>query len=370
MSSVSYPNWVEVNLSAIEHNNRFLVRHTGVDVMAVVKANAYGHGACEVARASLAGGATWLAVARFGEARALRQAGIEAPTLVFGMVTPDEVDEAIALRVSLTLHSREVAELFAARGKAGGGNVLAHLKVDTGLGRLGVFPDELAGLGQYARELGGIEIQGLYSHFAMADEDPDPLSPLQTRHFIQALSSLNEAGIHPRWIHLSNSAGNLTQPDARFNLVRAGSDVTGLHPLPGRPYPEGMRRALTWKVRLNGARLFPPGYGISYGHAYKTTAEEWIGALPLGYGDGFRRVTNNEVLIGGMRVPVVGRVCMDQCMIRLPRRFPLGEEVVVIGEQGDQAIWPEDLAARWKTTQVDVTANINVRVPRVFTRDS
>lgn len=369
MSSNPYPNWVEVNLSAIEHNTRFLLSHTKVDVMAVVKANAYGHGALEVSKAALGAGAKWLAFARFGETRVLRQAGITAPMFVFGMVTPEEVDEAIASRVSLTLHSKEVAGIFAARGRACGGTVQAHLKVDTGLGRLGVLPGDFAELARYANSLGNIELEGMYSHFATADEPDDTFSALQLKRFNQALASIEETGIHPRWIHLSNSAGNLTQPDARFNLVRAGSGITGLHMLNRRPYPKEMRRALTWKVKLGSCKILPKGWGIGYGQLYHTSSDEWIGVIPVGYGDGLRRTMNNEVLIGGERVPVVGRVCMDQTMIRLPHAYPFGQEVVIIGQQGNESIWPEDLAARWNTSQVDVTAMINLRVPRIYTRD-
>jgi alanine racemase len=369
MSVSTYPNWIEINLSAVEHNVKYILESTRKPLMAVVKAEAYGHGAVEVGKAALHAGATWLAVARFCEARVLREAGIQSPILVLGMVTPGEVDEAIASKVTLTMHSYEMADLYSERGKQMGKPALAHLKVDTGMGRLGVFTEDIVPFARYANDLGGISIDGMYSHFAMATEGGHPLTPLQTERFKQAVKSLREANILPKWVHMANSAGTYYEPDSHFNLVRAGSAVVGLQFRDDAPYPNTMRRSFAWKTRLASCKEIPAGWGIGYGQTYTLEKDEIIGVIPVGYGDGYRRKFHNEVLIDGQRVPVVGTECMDQTMIRLPKKYPYGTEVVLIGTQGKESIYVEDICKKWNTIEVDVTTLINQRVPRVYVRD-
>ena len=370
MSIDQYPTWLEVNLSAIESNVKYIVEHAGVPLMAVVKANAYGHGIIEVSKAALASGASWLGVARLNEAQVIRKAEIQAPILVLGMVTPPEVDEAIASNITLTMHSLEVAEMFAQRAHAAGKPVSVHLKVDTGLGRLGVREEEALEFARYALAQGNIHLDGIYSHFAMADTVQDTLTPIQVSRFQQAVEALHGAGINPRWIHLSNTASTLLHTEARFNLVRAGSAILGVWPFDDNlPYPEYLRPVLAWKAHLASCKLIPKGWGISYGQTYILTEDELVGVIPIGFGDGFRRVPGNEVIIGGQKVPVRGRICMDQTMIHLPKKYPLGETVVVIGKQGDASIRLVDVSQRWNTSQVDVTANISLRIPRVYVRD-
>jgi len=369
MNNNSYPTWVEVNLSAIIHNTHLVIQSTGVALMSVVKANAYGHGIIEVAKATLEGGATWLGVARLNEAFKLRDAGITAPILAMGAATPNEIDQAIGRDVTITLHSAEVADLFIERAKAIGKPVNAHMKVETGLGRLGMMPEEILPIAQKAIQSGWVNLDGVFSHFAMADIKDHPLTPLQIKRFKQVVDELHAAGIRPKWLHLCNSAGALAYPEAKFNLVRAGSAVIGVNPFEGSRMPTSLRTSLTWKAWLVSCKVLPKGWGISYGQQYTTTSDEIIGVVPVGYGDGFRRFSNNEVLIDGQRVPVVGRVCMDQCMVRLPRRYPLGTEVVLLGKQGNETITADDLAVRWNTTLVDVCAILAQRVERVYVRD-
>ncbi len=366
-----YPTWVEINLSAVENNVKRTIEHVGVPLIAVVKDNAYGHGSVEVGKTALAAGATYLSVARFCEAMVLRRAGIQAPILSLGMVTPAEVDEAIANHVTVNLHSFEVAEMFAQRAQAAGKPVSVHLKVDTGMGRLGVQVDEIVKLARFAL--------GKRQHTGRRDVQPfrqcrygqrHDLTPRQVVRFQQAVDALREEGICPRWLHLSNTAGTLVHPEARFTMVRAGSACVGIWPFNyDLPYPEFLRPALTWKARLASCKVLPAGWAVGYSQLYKLAKDELIGVVPVGYGDGFRRTSNNEVLIGGQRVPVRGRVCMDQTMIHLPKEYPLGEEVVIIGQQGNERIRLEDLAIRYDTAQVDVSTMINTRVPRVYVRD-
>ncbi|MHB8855982.1 MAG: alanine racemase [Bellilinea sp.] len=365
--SSPFPTWVEIDLNAVAHNTRAVLKIAGAPLMAVVKSNAYGFGAPQIARTVLHSGAGQLAVARFGEARVLREAGITASVLVFGMVTPPEVDEAIAQEVTLTLHSFETAKLFAQRANAAGRQVRVHLKVDTGFGRLGVLPEEVIGLAQTCHVLGGITIDGIYSHLAMADEALDhPVTRQQIERFSGVLDSLQAAGLRPRWAHLGNSAAAFGLPAASFDMVRVGTALLGMKPFYFQPFPTELQRVIRWKVQVASCRLLPAGWGISYGHEYVTVAPEWIATLPVGYGDGFRRLPGNQVLIEGQRAPVVGRVCNDMCMVRLPHAVPAGTEVVLIGRQGSEEITTDELIDRWHTSQADIVSSINLRVPRVY----
>jgi alanine racemase len=225
--TTTHPTWIEINLSAVASNCAHIIRDTGTPLMAIVKGEAYGHGAVEVSRAALDGGASWLGVARFGEARALRQSGIRAPILVLGMVTPDEVDEAIASDVTLTLHNMETLRLFSARARTARQAVPVHLKVDTGMGRLGVFAKEVISLTRQAQAAGGIHIDGMYSHLATA-EDQNPFNEIQCQRFDLAVRAMEESGLRPRWVHLANSAGAFFLPQSRYDMVRVGNVVLGL----------------------------------------------------------------------------------------------------------------------------------------------
>lgn len=360
------PTWLEIDHDAIASNTHYTLQVSGVPLMAVVKANAYGFGSTAVARTVLAAGASWLAVARCNEAVQLREAGITAPILILGMVTPEEVDIAVQQHFSLTLYGAEIADKIAQRAAAAGETVNVHMKIDTGLGRLGVLAEEAASLADYARSLGGIHIQGVYTHLSQVEDvENDPLTPLQIRRLETAVESLDAMGVQPEWVHCSNSASLISHPRLRFNLVRAGAILLGINPFYYKSFPVELQRVLTWKTRLASCRQLPEGWGVGYAERYRAKHGEWVGALPLGYGDGFLRFPGNEVLIRGKRVPVVGTECLDMCMVRLEGPLPMGEEVVVIGQQGDEAIWIEDLASRWHMTYSSIGAGIAMRVPRV-----
>ena len=362
---LKYPTWIEVNLQAIFENCAQILRDTGTPLMAIVKAEAYGHGAAEVSKAAIQGGASWLGVARFGEARALRQRGIGAPILVMGMVTPEEVDEAIASNVTLTLHNLETLELFSSRARAAGRVVSVHLKIDTGMGRLGVFAEEIVSFALQTKTQGGIHIDGMYSHLARA-EDQDSLNGIQCDRFDRAIQAMETAGLRPRWVHLANSAAAFFLPRSRYDMIRAGNVVLGLRIRIDQALPNSYRPALTWKAQLASSRLLPAGWTVGYGASYVPQHDQYIGVIPVGYGDGLRRLPGNQVMIGGMKCPVVGKLCLDQMMVLLPHSYPLGEEVVIIGQQGDSSLWVHDWAALYNTSQVDITTLINTRVPRVY----
>lgn len=363
----SHPTWLEIDLAAVARNCAHIVRDTGTPLMAIVKGDAYGHGAVAVGQAALEGGAAWLGVARYGEAWTLRAAGIQAPVLVLGMVTPEEVDAAIAAAVTLTLHSPATLELFAARARALQRPLRVHLKLDTGMGRLGVFAEDAVSFAQQAGRAGGLVLDGMFSHLAVADEE-HPLNDLQLKRFGRAVAALEEAGLRPPWVHLANSAAAYALPASRYDLTRVGNVVLGLRIRLDQSLPGHYAPALAWKARLASCRCLPPGWGVGYGQTYLTRGEELIGVIPVGYGDGLRRVPGNRVLIGGRSCPVVGRLCLDQLMVRLPCAFPEGEEVVIVGRQGGEEIGLHDLGSLAGTTQVDVSTHIHARVPRLYIR--
>jgi alanine racemase len=362
--------WIEINLSAVEDNVKALRSIAGVPVMAVVKANGYGHGAVEVSRAALAAGASWLAVSCAEEALVLRQAGIAVPILVLGMVTAQEADEAIAAGLSLTVYCRESAELYSKRASALGRSVCVHLKVDTGMGRLGALPGEdTLALARAIAAMPSVHLEGVFTHLACADEENPAPTLEQLSKFNATLKALQGIGIRPAWIHAANSAATLAFPQARFDIVRAGVAVYGVHPSPHVLLPPSFRPALSWKARLVSCKALPPGWGVSYGMEYHTAGEETVGVIPVGYADGWRRNRPNLVLLHGRRTPVIGRVCMDQCMVRLPEDASLGTEVVLIGRQDGEEIRVEEVAERWGTINYEVITGISARMPRVYVRN-
>lgn len=361
------PTWLEINLGAVRRNTAAVLRHTGQPLMAVVKADAYGLGAAAISRAALEAGAAWLAVARCSEGLELRRAGIQAPILVFGMAVPAEVDAALANNLTLTLYNRESADLIAQRAAALGLTARVHLKVDTGFGRMGALPAQALDLAGYAQCLGGIQLDGLYSHLAMADEAPDhPLTRQQIERFTGVLAALRAAGHDPRWVHLSNSAAAFLLPEAHFNLVRTGSALIGLLPAYFLPLPAELERAVTWKALIADTKALPGGWAVGYGQTERPEPGEAIGVLSVGYGDGFRRAPGNVVLVHGRRIPVIGRVSSDLTTLRLPPGFPPAREAVLIGRQGQEAIYAEELAKRWGCSQSAVLSGISPRVPRVY----
>jgi len=365
-----HPTWIEINLSVIENNTKYVLEKTGVDVLAVVKTNAYGHDALEAARAALRAGAKWLAVVRVSELKELRQAGITAPIMVFGGAMPGEVELAIAQGATLPVYNPELAQVYSDKALALGRKLHVHLKVDTGLGRFGVFPGEALDFARYLYSLEGLEVEGLMSHLAVTHREGALDGAVQISRFKEVVNTLSTAGIQPRWVHLASSSAIMQKPDSYFNLVRAGGVLYGLgdsSDAQGYMLPE-LRRAFCWKAQFVSVKRFPAGWTVGYGATYTTRQDEVIGVLPVGHGDGYMRMPGGEVLVGGQRAPIVGKICMDQMMVSLPQMVPLGTEVVLVGEQGDAVISPQELADRWGSSTTAAT-NINKRVPRVFVRD-
>ncbi|MCX6055758.1 MAG: alanine racemase [Chloroflexi bacterium] len=360
--------WLEINLGAIRRNIQRIHLHTQRPVMAVVKANAYGHGLLEVSRAAGRAGASMLCVARIEEALKLRQAEIKTPILVMGYTAPNRVAEAAYLDISLMVNTPELAEDYNAVMKKLKGQIAVHAKIDTGMGRLGVLPEEGCSFGHHISKLDGLLFEGLFTHFASADDPKKGTTSGQIQKFDQVIEGLKTEGIRPRIIHAANSAASIYFPGAWYDAVRPGISIYGLHPSAAAPLPLEFEPALTWKCRLSSVRALPPGSGIGYNHRYVTTKSERIGAVSAGYADGLRRRPNNTALIGGKRVKQAGVICMDQSMWLLEKNTAAkaGDEVVLLGRQGDQTITAEELGRMWNTINYEVVCGLASRIPRFY----
>lgn len=368
------PTWVEIDLSAIASNTRQIAALVGpqVRILASLKADAYGHGAVKVAHTVLQNGTSMLGVATVSEAMPLREAGINAPILVFGYVPSWQMREAVHMGVTLTLYSIEAAQAASRAALALGKTALAHVKVDTGMGRLGIRAEQLADivhLVKVIRELPGLQVEGIFTHFAMADARDTTHTRMQLARFQHVLQILEEEGIRPPLAHAANSAAMLTLPEARLDMVRPGIALFGLHPSEEVPLPPGFRAALSFKTQVSQVKLIPAGECLGYGCTYYTEQPATIAVLPVGYADGFRRAPANwgSVLIHGQSAPLVGRVCMDQCMVDVSHipQTRTGDEVVLIGRQGSASLTAEQVAQRLGTINYEVVSEILARVPRV-----
>jgi alanine racemase len=364
------PTWVEVDLEAIAHNVRRIVELAGpgVKVLTVLKADAYGHGAVRVARTALNNGAYYLGVASINEGVLLRRAGITAPILVLGYTPAWQARELVLNGLSATVFNLDVARALSRVAGELDSQVRVHVKVDTGMGRLGLLPDEVVPLVRDLRALPHLTLEGIFSHFSVADTDPD-YTRWQIGRFRQVLGALAEEGVGFPLIHVANSAAILSLPDSHFTMVRLGLAMYGLDPSARIPCPPDFRPALTFKTQVAQVKTLPPGSYVSYGNTYQTQGEQRIAVIPVGYADGFRRAPRHwgEVLVRGERVPIVGRVCMDQTMIDVTAIPDVrqGDEVVLIGEQGGERITAEDVAERLGTINYEVVSEILARVPRV-----
>ncbi|HTI15044.1 MAG TPA: alanine racemase [Dictyobacter sp.] len=368
------PTWVEIDLNAIGSNTRHIKSLVGpaVQVLVALKADAYGHGAVKVARTVLQNEATMLGVATVSEAVPLREANVTAPILVFGYVPRWQMREAIRLGVSVTLYSLESAHELSQAARALAKAVRVHIKVDTGMGRLGIRYEQGAEIVALAREiqaLPGLELEGIYTHFAQSDVADQIHVRIQLDRFRQILHLLAAEGIRPPLIHAANSAATLTLPESHFDMVRTGTAIYGLHPSDDVLLPAEFRPALSFKTQVSQVKWIPEGEGISYGSTYITPHPTKIAVLPVGYADGFRRAPQNwgYVLVHGKEAPILGRVCMDQCMVDVTHipDVRMGDEVVLIGRQGDTPLTAEIVARRIGTINYEIVSELLARVPRV-----
>ena len=368
MANENFGTWLEIDLRVLENNFKSLNEIAGCKVMPIVKANAYGHGLEKVTQRLEKAGAEWFGVARIEEGLLLREAGVKAHILVLGYTAPVRIPHAIWNDVTLTVYDYQVAEEYATQAKDVKGVLRLHAKIDTGMGRLGVPLQEALSFLKLINESPHMELEGVFTHFARADEPGEADTVRQLQRFQAILKEMEAVGIEPSLVHASNSAGTLVYPDARFNLVRVGIALYGLPPSNQVSLPDEVKPALSWKTRLISLKMLPAGHGVSYGFKYYTKKEERIGVIAVGYADGLRRRPGNKVLVRGKRANVVGNVCMDQCMLQLDDvpEAEIGDEVVLIGRQGEDEITATEIAEDWGTINYEVVCGLASRMPRVY----
>ena len=370
------PAWADVDLKAVAHNVGVLAAAAApAELCVVVKADAYGHGAVPVARAALGAGATWLGVALAEEGATLRDAGIDAPVLLLSEPTAAEMLLAAEFRLRPTVYTRsgiDAAAKVAAGLRRGRPRLLpVHLKLDTGMHRVGAPPDDAVALARAVAAVPELQLEGVYTHFAVADQPDNPFTAAQLDRFSVALSALDEAGLRPPLTHAANSAALITHPESRFDLVRAGIAAYGIPPAPVLAGCLDLRAAMTVRARVSLVKRVAAGEGISYGHDRVFEQETVVATVPIGYADGVRRTlssTGGHVLIRGRRRPIAGAVTMDQITVDCGEdaEVAVGDEVVLLGEQGDDCISADEWAARLGTISYEVVCGIGPRVPRRY----
>lgn len=380
MNAYYRPTRAEISLDALRRNLQSFRAALPKEMllMASVKANAYGHGAVETAREAEACGVDYLGVAFLDEALQLRRAGIAAPILVLGYVPPEGLALARELDISVALFREDILEAAEALPESGC-KLKAHIKIDTGMGRLGLLSGEEAlAFVKRASRSPKVRVEGLFTHYARADEADKSYTAMQHERFAQFAREIRAAGVDIPIIHAANSAAGIDTPEWAGGMLRLGISMYGLYPSAEVNRSRiALEPVLSLKTQVVMVKTAPPNWGISYGTRYVTGGQERIGTLPVGYADGFSRMLTGraEALVRGRRVPVLGTICMDQCMIALDaaaadeQPVEAGEEVVLIGSQGGETITVEDIADLLGTLNYEVTCMLASRVPRVYIRD-
>jgi len=365
------PTVGEVDLGALEFNYREIKKRIpeGVKVLAVVKADAYGHGAIPISLRLEKLGVEYLGVAISEEGVELRKGGVKSPILVLGGIFGGEVDQIFRFRLTPVIFRNDCLKILSREAKKRRRKVKVHLKVDTGMGRLGVplnlWPDFLREVRRFPK----IEIEGILSHFSMTDEEKG-FTQSQWRAFKRAVAIAQELGISSEYLHMASSATLTAFPGYAAGLVRPGIMLYGSYPSPAFRSLISLKPVMTLKTRVHFLKSVPSGARISYGGTFRTKRESRIATLPIGYADGYSRHLSNhgEVLIHGKRAPVVGKVCMDFIMVDVTDipRVSVGDEVILIGRQGGEQITPEEIAEKINSISYEVLCSIGKRVPRIY----
>lgn len=368
-----YPIKAEINLSAFKNNIQEIKKAVKADtkIIAVVKANAYGHGMIQMARSALEYGASSLAVARTTEAIQLRKNDIYSSILVLGYTTEDEVEPLIMDNISITVYDLNTAVKISNIAKKLNRQATVHLKIDTGMSRLG-FVSNIETIGKIKKifSLPNIFVEGVYTHFADADNYNKQYTIKQLKQFNHFLELLKDNKINIPIKHASNSAAVIDHPEANFDAVRPGIALYGLYPSEFvQKNKIKLQTAMTLKVQVAQVRVIPKGTKVGYGCRFTAKEDMRIATIPIGYADGFTRMLKNgEVLVKGLKAQVIGTICMDQCMINIDN-FPtveIGDEVIIIGKQGDNQIKIEDIAKKLNTINYEVACMISFRIPRIY----
>ncbi|MBN1297123.1 alanine racemase [bacterium] len=362
--------WAEIDIEAIEHNLRTL-RHTvhPAKIIAIVKANAYGHGIVRVARAAVDAGADYLGVGFLEEGMLLRRRGFSTPILVLGGVLFHQVHEFIINHLDLTVSSLGLAYAVNREAEILGKIARIHLKFDTGFNRIGMHYAKASDIFERLKPLKNIDIVGIYSHFATADDPATDYTGIQFDRFQAVLEAATRWEIAPTYRHIACSGAILYHSQTFCNMVRVGLAMYGLYPTLASPRVLDLKPVLSFKSRVVFLKTLPPGEPVSYGGTFVTSGITRVATIPVGYGDGYtRRLSNNaDVLIRGKRFPVIGNICMDQIMVNLgdDATVEVGDEVVLYGRQGNECIPVEEIARRADTIPYEITTWLARRVPRV-----
>jgi alanine racemase len=376
MQKLLGPTWVEVNLDAIAQNIKNIKKLIGEkkELMAVVKGNAYGHDILEVSPVVLENGATRLAVARLEEAIFLRKAGITVPILVLDLPLKQQTEFLVSYDITPAVCEFEIIEKLSESAVQMNKMTKIHLKVDTGMGRIGIFPYDVLRFIKRMKALKNVEIEGIFTHFSVADEKDKFYTEEQFRKFIEILTILEKEGIKIPIKHVGNSATLLDLPHMWLDMVRPGIAIYGLYPSKEVKKTINLIPAQQFKTKIVFIKELPLGESISYGRTYITKRRMRVASLPVGYADGYNRLLSNqgEVLVRGQRVPIIGRVCMDQCVIDVTNltQVEIGDEVVLWGRQGEEMITVEEIAQKIRTINYEIVHMPDKkRVPKLFIRD-
>jgi alanine racemase len=377
----------EIDLKALAHNIKELRRITHPDarLMGVVKANGYGHGAIEVARCTLQSGAEVLGVARIEEGMRIRKAGIEVPILIFGYTLPELAAEILEYDLTQTVYTYASAQVLSQTATSLKKKIKIHLKIDTGMGRLGLLPqnfqdDNSIAISADAIEeclsiagLDGLELEGIFTHFATADSANKAYAEDQLDLFMDFLNRLRKAGLEPPVRHAANSAALIDMPRSHLDMVRPGIASYGLYPSDEVNKKHiHLKPAMSLKACIIHLKKVPAGFKVSYGSTHQTHKPTTIATIPIGYADGLNRLlsSSGQMLVHGQRAPIIGRVCMDLTMLDVGHidNVQLGDEVVILGQQGDEAITADEIASALNTINYEIVSSITARVPRVYLR--
>jgi alanine racemase len=371
------PTLARIDLAALRHNGREVLKRTrsqGLEVLAAVKADAYGHGLVPVAKVLAEVGVDWLGVAIVEEGLQLREAGVDLPILVLGGVGDGAEEVALGAQITPVLYRERSADRLAALARDSGKTVDVHIKVDTGMNRLGVPLRDLSAFLDHVERLSGLRIDGVMTHLAEAETGADGMTSDQLERFGEAVSMIRGRGHSPRWVHAANSAALLTGqgggPELGASLVRPGIMLYGATPTEGLAVDWGFAPVLTFETAVSFLKEVPVGSTLSYGATWRADRPSRIATLPVGYGDGYSRSLGNraDVLIRGQRAPLVGRVCMDLCLVDVTDIADVceGDPVVLLGRQGECLITASELALHQGTISYEVLCSIAPRVPRVY----
>ncbi len=377
MDRIMRPAWAEINLDHLAHNFEEVKRRVkpNCKIMAVVKSDGYGHGAIHVAKTLLNHGADRLAVAILSEAVVLRKAYQDPDIMVLGYTPADQAEFLIKYNLTQTLFDLETAKGYNSAAVSMGNRIKVHIKIETGMGRIGMIPSQqtITDIIEMSR-MPGLKIEGIFTHFASADDKDKTATLKQVDTFIDLTNKLTTCGVVIPIHHVSNSAGIIDLPELCMDMVRPGIMLYGLYPS-GNVTHESivLKEVMALKTTVAHIKELPPGYGIGYGHQYFTRGQEKIATLPIGYADGFSRMLSGKanVMVKGHRVPVVGRICMDQCMVNVTGlNVSVGDTVTLFGGEDANKIWIEDLADWLGTNAHEIICRIDKRIPRVYKREN